>query len=62
MINKEIELKAGQNLRYHGKGFKGYIKGLPYMIFVAYHGITKVRVKYNNTNVIVSRADAEAIN
>jgi hypothetical protein len=54
-MRKDIKLVAGQNLRYVGKGFPGYIKGQPYMVFVAYHSVHEVLVKYNDADVIVNK-------
>jgi len=51
---KEIKLSPGQNIRYIGKGFPGFIKELPYMTFVSYHNSQHCLVNYNEIRVIVS--------
>ncbi|WP_207532639.1 hypothetical protein [Desertivirga arenae] len=61
MIKAEKKLIPGQNLRYVGKGFPGFKKGQPYMIFVEYKGIHQVLVKYNDLNVIVNKYHTEAL-
>jgi hypothetical protein len=60
-MKKEVKLKPGQNLRYTGKGFPGYVKGQPYMVFVAYHEIHEALVKYNDQTVIVNKFHTEPI-
>jgi hypothetical protein len=60
MIYKEIKLTAGQNLRYIGKGFPGFIKGLPYMTFVKNHNSSQYLVNYNEIRVIVNKRYAIA--
>ena len=55
MIAEEIELCPGQNLRYSGKGFPGYIKGQPYMVFEGYADSRKIIVRYNSARVLVDK-------
>jgi len=43
--SKFTKLSPGQNIRYVGKGFPGFIKGLPYMTFVSYHNSSHCLVK-----------------
>jgi len=61
MIYKEIKLLPGQHLRYVGKGFPGFIEGLPYMTFVSYHNSSQCLVNYNEIRVIVNRRFTIAI-
>lgn len=53
---EDVKLQPGQNLRYSGKGFPGYIPGLPYMVFVASLNNHRIAVKYNGINVCISRS------
>lgn len=53
MIAEKIELSPGQNLRYSGKGFPGYIKGQPYMVFESYLDNRKIVARYNHSKVLV---------
>ncbi|MFB9841607.1 hypothetical protein [Mucilaginibacter ginsenosidivorans] len=55
MIRKNMKLAEGQNLRYTGKGFSGYIKGQPYMIYIATHSIYQIQVKYNGVDMVVDK-------
>lgn len=55
MLYKEVKLIAGQNLRYTGKGFPGFVNGLPYMTFVTHHNSTQYLVSYNNIRLIVNK-------
>jgi hypothetical protein len=55
MTYKEIKLSAGQNLRYLGKGFPGFVKGLPYMTFISHHNTTQYLVNYSGIPVIVNK-------
>jgi len=61
MIAEEVLLTPGQNLRYSGKGFPGYIKGQPYMVFESYSDGNKIIVRYNNTKVLVDRRNTLVI-
>lgn len=61
MIYKEIKLEAGQNLRYTGKGFPGFVKGLPYMRFMKHHNSSQYLVNYNEILLIVNSRHAIAI-
>jgi hypothetical protein len=62
MIYKEIKLLlAGQNLRYVGKGFPGFIKGLPYMTFISHHNAYQYLAIYNERRIIVNKRYAIAI-
>lgn len=60
-MKKEIKFIPGQNLRYMGKGFPGFVKGQPYMVFVAYHQGHEVLVKYNESNIMVSKYHLEPL-
>ena len=51
----EIEFTPGQNLRYSGKGFDGYIKGQPYMVFERYVDGQRIIVRYNSASVEVNK-------
>jgi hypothetical protein len=55
MIAEEVKLQPGQNLRYAGKGFPGYVKGQPYMVFEGYLDSHKIVVRYNSAKVLVDR-------
>lgn len=55
MIRKNIKLSAGQNLRYTGKSFAGYVKGQPYMVFIAPHNVYQIVVNYNGATMIVDK-------
>ena len=50
-----MQLLAGQNLRYTGRGFPGYVKGQPYMVFIAGHSNYQILVEYNGANIIVDK-------
>ncbi len=60
-MKKDIKFLPGQSVRYVGKGFPGYIKGQPYMEFIAHTGVHQVLVKYNSTTVEVSKYHLEAV-
>jgi len=60
-MKKKTTILAGQNVRYIGRGFPGYVKGQPYMIFIAYQGIYEVLVRYNNTDIKVSKSDIQTV-
>ena len=55
MIRKNIRLLPGQNLRYTGRFFPGFVKEQPYMIFIAIHNVYQLRVSYNGTEIIVDK-------
>jgi hypothetical protein len=55
MTHKEIKLISGQNLRYLGKGFPGYVNGLPYMTFISHHNATQYLVNYSGIPIIVNK-------
>lgn len=61
MKYKEIELSPGQNIRYVGKGFPGFVKGLPYMTFVSYYNCSQCLVNYNGIRLIVNKRYTVAI-
>ena len=58
---KEKELVEGQTLRYTGKGFPGFVEGLPYMTFIAQHNTYQYLVNYNESRIIVNKRYAIAI-
>jgi len=58
---KELQLSAGQNLRYTGKGFPGFVKGSPYMTFVSHHNASQYLVSYNEVHVVINRRYAIAV-
>lgn len=55
MTTDKSKLRPGQNLRYLGKGFPGYIKGQPYMVFEGHLNNQKIIVSYNNGRVLVNK-------
>jgi len=55
MIRKNLKLSAGQNLRYTGRGFAGYVKGQPYMVYIAPHSVYQILVNYNGTDMIIDK-------
>jgi hypothetical protein len=61
MIYKETKLVAGQNLRYTGKAFPGFVKELPYMTFISHHNLSQYLVKYNESQIIVNKRHAIAV-
>ncbi|MGZ3751062.1 MAG: hypothetical protein ACXVB0_20950 [Mucilaginibacter sp.] len=61
MAKNNLQLRAGQNLRYIGKGFPGYVKGQPYMMFIADHNVYQVLVEYNGANIVIDKYFIEAI-
>ena len=50
-----MKLLAGQNLRNTGRGFAGYVKGQPYMIFKATHSAYQILVNYNGVDMVVDK-------
>ncbi|WP_207532457.1 hypothetical protein [Desertivirga arenae] len=61
MIKREKKLVPGQNLRYSGKGFPGFKKEQPYMVFVDYKGVHQLVVTYNDMEVVVNKYHTEPI-
>jgi hypothetical protein len=61
MMRKNMQLLAGQNLRYTGKGFSGYVKGQPYMVFIASHNIYQILVSYNGINMVVDKYHTDPV-
>ena len=61
MIKKHLQLIMGQNLRYTGKIFPGFIKGLPYMVFVSNYSAYQVMVNYNGLDTIVEKYFLEPV-
>lgn len=61
MIKNKLKFSAGQNVRYTGKGFTGFIKKQPYMLFIAYYHDNEAMVKYNGANVIVNTSHLEHV-
>ncbi|HZY35603.1 MAG TPA: hypothetical protein VFE53_03080 [Mucilaginibacter sp.] len=57
----EIELQPGQNLRYTGNGFPGYIKGQPYMVFQGHLNKQKIIVSYNDRKVLVNKRNISPV-
>ncbi len=57
MHQKETVLAPGQNIRYSGRDFPGYVRGQPYMVFIGYQNHRQARVNYNGKTTIVSRYD-----
>jgi hypothetical protein len=60
-MKQKSTILPGQNIRYIGRGFRGYVKGQPYMIFIAYHGIYEVLVRYNNADIKISKSDIQSV-
>jgi len=61
MANSIFQYTSGQNLRYTGKAFPGFIKGLPYMVFVAPHSAYQILVSYNGHQLVVEKYFTEKI-
>ena len=55
MIRKNLQLTPGQNLRYTGRFFPGFVKEQPYMIFIANYSVYQIRVNYNGNEIIVDK-------
>jgi hypothetical protein len=55
MTTENTKLTPGQNLRYSGKGFPGYVKGQPYMVFESYLNDQKIVVRYNDARILVNK-------
>jgi hypothetical protein len=54
LIEDDKPPMPGQTLRYTGKGFPGYIEGLPYMIFISQHNASQYLVQYNGVQMVVN--------
>ena len=61
MLKKHFKLTTGQNLRYTGKLFPGFIKGLPYMVFISKYSSYQVMVNYNGLDTIVEKYFLEQV-
>lgn len=61
MIRKKSPLLPGQNLRYTGRFFPGFIKEQPYMVFVATHSVYQYLVNYNGLEIVVEKYFTEAV-
>jgi len=55
MITEKDRFSPGQNLRYSGKGFPGYVEGQPYMVFERYADGGKIIVRYNDTSILINK-------
>jgi hypothetical protein len=55
MVRKNLQLLPGQNLRYTGRFFPGFVKGQPYMIYIGIHSVYQIRVSYNGIEIIVDK-------
>jgi hypothetical protein len=55
------KLVAGQNLRYVGKAFPGFVTGQRYMTFLSYHTNLEIVVKYNDTEITIFEYLTETI-
>ncbi len=53
MLLKKRKLLAGENIRYVGKPFPGFINGQRYMTFLSYKSNLEIIVKYNGSEIIV---------
>jgi hypothetical protein len=51
----------GQNLRYIGRPFPGYLPDSPYMTFINDHSVYEITVLYNNNEMIVNRFSVKTI-
>lgn len=61
MTSKNLQVLPGQNLRYTGRFFPGFVKGLPYMVFIGSHSIYQIRVTYNGLEIIVDKFLTEIV-
>lgn len=52
---------AGENIRYVGKAFPGFVPGQRYMTFLSYKGNLEILVRYNDTEIIVFEYLTETI-
>jgi len=55
MIRKNLQLLPGQNLRYTGRFFPGFVKEQPYMTFISNYSVYQIRVSYNGAEIIVDK-------
>jgi hypothetical protein len=51
----------GQNLRYIGRPFPGYIADTNYMTFLSDHSVFEIKVLYNNTEMIINKFDVKTV-
>ncbi|RKR82622.1 hypothetical protein BDD43_2807 [Mucilaginibacter gracilis] len=56
-----ITLVKGQNLRYIGRPFPGYITDTNYMTFLSDHSVFEIKVLYNEKEMIVNRFDIKPV-
>lgn len=61
MLVKKKKMLPGQNIRYLGKGFPGFIQGQPYMSFLAYQDELQISAVYNGIEVKVPEIHTEVI-
>ena len=61
MTTDNAKLSPGQNLRYSGKGFVGYIQGQPYMVFERYTDGQLIVVRYNKSSILINKRYALAV-
>ncbi len=61
MLLEKKKMFCGQNIRYVGKSFPGFIRNQPYMTFLAYQNGPEIRATYNGTEVTVSEDLTELI-
>jgi len=61
MTRKNFRLLPGQNLRYTGRFFPGFIKGQPYMVFIALHNAYQILVTYNDIEIVVEKYFTEPV-
>ena len=47
------KLVLGQNLRYVGKAFPGFVNGQRYMTFLSYQTNLEILVKYNGSEITI---------
>lgn len=60
-MKRTIKLVKGQNLRYIGRPFPGYIAETNYMTFLNDHSVFEINVLYNNKEMIINRFDTKPI-
>lgn len=61
MLRRDFKPVVGQNLRYIGRPFPGFVKGQPYMTFVQTHEENRYLVRYNEKNIVVHKFDTEPV-
>jgi hypothetical protein len=54
-MRKNLELLPGQNLRYTGRFFPGFIREQPYMVFIGLHNVYQILVNYNGQEMVVDK-------